>query len=73
MMTSPNGIDWEESITYPPYHLFEITWSPKLSLFVLVFTTSPCVATSTDGKKWTEVSSIPFNNVVAERKRIIWK
>ena len=55
IMASSNGIDWEKGITYPPYGLFEIALSPKLSLFVIVFTSSPSVATSSDGKNWTEV------------------
>ena len=66
IMTSTNGIDWEEGISYPPYGLFEIAWSPKLSLFVVVFTTEPCVATSPDGKNWTNLPyNTPFTNVVA--------
>ena len=65
IMTSSNGIDWEEAISYPPYGLSEIAWSPKLSLFGVVFTFSPCVATSTDGKNWTEIASVPFTNVIA--------
>jgi len=64
--TSTNGIDWEESISYPDTYLFEIAWSPKLSLFVVVFTTEPCVATSPDGKNWTNLPyNTPFTNVIA--------
>ena len=54
IITSSNGIDWEESISHPNTHLAEIAWSPELSLFVVVFTTAPCVATSPDGKKLDE-------------------
>jgi len=70
IMTSSNGIDWENSISYPNTHLAEIAWSPKLSLFVVVFTSSPSVATSPDGKNWTTLPAedIPFTNVIA----VIW-
>ena len=66
IMTSTNGIDWENSISYPDTYLFEIAWSPELSLFVVVFTTAPYVATSSDGKNWTDLSSnAPIGNVIA--------
>jgi len=64
IMTSPNGIDWEYANNSPANTLFDIVWSPELSLFVVVYTQGSYVATSPDGKNWTERSS-PVGNLIA--------
>ena len=64
IMTSPNGIDWEYANNYPNYSLFDIVWSPELLLFVVVYTTGSYVATSPDGKNWTERTST-ISNLIA--------
>jgi hypothetical protein len=51
IMTSPNGIDWEYANNSPNNSLFDIVWSPELTLFVVVYTIGSYIATSPDGKK----------------------
>lgn len=63
VMTSSNGEDWTSRVAAEANAWYGISWSPELSLFVVVsYTGTNRIMTSPDGIIWTSRSATEANN-----------